>query len=255
VLVTPRPALTKAKGKFAMADPRLCAVTGCINSKHTKYFCSTHAWRFKHHGNTAKPVRRKPQLSHECSVEGCEAAPDRGRKGMCARLYRRGTTEPKIAMRGEPEAWLRAHVGHDDNRCLIWPFARSGDGVGRLGSKIEVGTIHSAQAPRAMCALAHGEPPFPHWQAAHKCGKGHHGCVNPQHLEWKSPLGNTRDKERHGTMLRGERHPHARLTALHVRAIRALASQFSVPDLVDLFGASPRTIAEIISGKGWQCLA
>ncbi|MGJ0508927.1 MAG: hypothetical protein ACR652_17725 [Methylocystis sp.] len=105
-----------------------------------------------------------------------------------------------------------------------------------------------------MCALAHGEPPAPHYQAAHKCGKGHHGCVNPRHLEWKQPLENTWDKDRHGTMLRGERHPMAKLSELQVRAIRALAPSFTIPELIDLFGSSARTISDILMGKIWQCL-
>lgn len=216
VLITPRPALTTAKGLFAMAGPKIC------------------------------------------SVDGCGKSPDRGRKGMCGRhyrmLYRRGTTIPKIAERGIPERWLRAHVLHQFDECLSWPFCRTRDGVGRLGRKIKVGRLETAQASRAMCALAHGEPPSPEYQAAHKCGRGHHGCVNPLHLEWKTPLENTRDKNWHGTMLRGEQHPFAKLTALQARAIKTLAPTFSVPELVDLFGASPRTIAEIIGGRIWRCL-
>lgn len=241
-----------------MADPKLCSVEGCDKPLHKRPHCSTHAWRFKHHGCTDKPSNRKP-LASRCSVEECHSAPERGRKGMCARhykmLYRRGTVIPKIAERGEPERWLRSRVSHQSDACLIWPFGRSGDGAGRLGSKIRAGTIQSAQAPRVMCALAHGDPPDPMHQAAHKCGKGHHGCVNPRHLEWKTPLENTRDKERDGTMLRGERHPAAKLTALQVRAIRILADELTVPDLVDLFGTPPRTITDIIDGKGWRCLA
>lgn len=50
-----------------------------------------------------------------------------------------------------------------------------------------------------MCELAHGPAPSGKHQAAHNCGKGHEGCVNPRHLEWKTNKENSIDKIRHGT--------------------------------------------------------
>lgn len=34
-----------------------------------------------------------------------------------------------------------------------------------------------------MCELVYGKPPMPKHQAAHNCGKGNLGCINPKHLE------------------------------------------------------------------------
>lgn len=259
VLATPHPALTTTRRTRAMAEPKICSVEGCGKARHARCYCSTHLYRLKKHGCTAKPSTRS-DLPLECGIDRCSAKPERGRKGMCARhyrmLYRRGTAIAAQALRGSPEAWLRQHVAHSGDACLTWPFCRSSDGAGRLGKKIDLGDgKKSAQAARVMCALAHGAPPSPTHQAAHKCGNGHHGCINPQHLEWKTPLANTRDKNRHGTMRRGEAHPSAKLTALQARAIRSLAPSFSLPELADLFGASPRSLSEIISGKAWRCPA
>jgi hypothetical protein len=54
-------------------------------------------------------------------------------------------------------------------------------------------------AHRLMCQLAHGDPPTPDHIAAHSCGRGHEGCVNPNHLSWKTYSENELDKRVHGT--------------------------------------------------------
>lgn len=193
-----------------------------------------------------------------CSVADCGKPIGHGRKGMCGghyqMNYKRGTTVRLLAPQGEPEAWLRAHVNHQGDECLTWPFARTSDGVGRMGKKIEIGEFRTAQAPRAMCALAHGLPPFETAQAAHSCGKGHLGCINPRHLRWRSPAANTREKVEHGTQLRGETHAFARLTELQVRAMRALHPQFSAPELAEVFGVHVWTVRDAINRKTWAWL-
>ena len=99
---------------------------------------------------------------------------------------------------GAAHAWLREHVTYQGDDCLQWPFFRdSRVGRGRLGHKGEMHWAH-----RLMCELAHGKPPTPKHQAAHNCGKGHYGCVNPRHLEWKTNSENQLDRRRNGNMLR-----------------------------------------------------
>lgn len=195
-----------------------------------------------------------------CSVKVCGKRRAVGRRGYCnahyIRWYRRGDAlAPRLrAEDGALELWLLAHVRHSADECLIWPFARTKDGVGRLGSKICVGSMSTAQAPRAMCALAHGEPPFPDAQAAHNCGKGHTGCVNPLHLRWASPKENTWDKKRHGTQSRGEAHPPAKLTALQVKAMRELHPTFTIEDLAEIFSVHAWTIRDAVERKTWAWL-
>ena len=105
--------------------------------------------------------------------------------------------------KGKTFAWLIARVDYQGDDCLPWPFCRDGRvGRGRMG--------HEGKRPwahRLMCELAHGPPPTPKHQAAHECGKGHYGCVNPRHLAWKTNSENQLDRRKNGNMLRN---PHGR---------------------------------------------
>ena len=94
----------------------------------------------------------------------------------------------------EARNWLLSHVAYTGNDCLKWPFSGNWNGRGHLGWNGKIVKAH-----RLMCILAHGEPPTPKHQAAHNCGNGHLGCVNPNHLEWKTNSENQRDRRRHGT--------------------------------------------------------
>jgi len=118
---------------------------------------------------------------------------------------------------GELLKWLEDHVAYDGEACLTWPFCRSKDG--RPGAARYKGK--QIGAARLMCILAHGEPPFPNADSAHSCGKGHEGCVAPNHLSWKTRQGNVQDTYEHDTIMRGERHYAARLTKQDVIAIRS----------------------------------
>jgi hypothetical protein len=100
-----------------------------------------------------------------------------------------------------------------------------------------------------MCILAHGEPPFEGAQAAHSCGKGHEGCVNPQHLSWKTAKANTADKYDHGTILRGEANPLAKLTDEQVIAIRA--DMRSLQTVADDYGVTISAVEAIQKGNTW----
>lgn len=76
------------------------------------------------------------------------------------------------------------------------------------------------KANRIMCILAHGEPPTPKHIAAHSEGCGHLGCVNRNHLSWKTQEENEADKKRHGTARCG-RGNRTNLTPADVDEMRA----------------------------------
>lgn len=234
-----------------MASAKICSVDGCGKPRKGLGMCAMHLWRVKHHGSP-HALKIKQPLPAKCSVEACEKSPERGRKGMCARhysmMYRRGTTVAAIAKRGEPEKWLRDRADHKGDECLLWPFARHTDGSAAIGSS------YSRQAARLMCMIAHGEPSQDGLQAAHSCGKGHLGCVNPKHLRWATPKQNTNDQRLHGTMPLGERRPTARLTELQVRGIKVLSKEFMAPDLAEMFDVHVWTISDILRGKTWAWL-
>lgn len=46
---------------------------------------------------------------------------------------------------------------------------------------------------RHMCKLKNGDPPTPDHEAAHSCGNGKHGCINPNHLRWATDAENMAD--------------------------------------------------------------
>jgi hypothetical protein len=86
---------------------------------------------------------------------------------------------------------------------------------------------------RLVALVFHGPPPHKNAHVLHNDGDKNNNAAN--NLRWGSPADNHADTERHGRRLKGERHPHAKLTEAAVRNIRnsdldasALALQHSV---------------------------
>lgn len=232
-----------------MAEAKLCAVDGCGKTSVCRGWCAAHYTRWKRHGD---PVVKKTggTVRGVCSEDGC-GKPHKAR-GLCsthfARWTRHGTAKALWTPFGEPEAWLRSHVHHTGDDCLIWPFARRfGRGVVLLNGK-------TRNASRIMCEWAHGPAPLPDLDALHSCGKGHEGCVNPCHLRWGTHTENMADKVPHGTHNRGERHPASRLTEAEVRHIRALRGRAERSAVAAMFGIHPARVGAIQRRKAWGWL-
>ena len=146
--------------------------------------------------------------------------------------------------------WIAAHVGYDGDDCLIWPYALS-RGYAQVplpGGKVRKGS-------RIMCILAHGEPPTRKHEAAHTCGRGNIGCINPKHLSWKTRSENQQDRRAHGTQGRGremnERGIGYKLDPAKVAEIRAIGDKESKEELGRRYGVTPSNIAKILMGKTW----
>lgn len=133
---------------------------------------------------------------------------------------------------GRGYAWLMAHVNHQGDECLIWPFYRlMPGGYGTFG---HLGELYYAH--RYMCEQAHG--PAPEGQhAAHSCGKGSEGCVNPRHLSWKTVSENLKDRRRHGTQAGSKGHV-SHLTDQQIAEIRSLKGKMSQYAIAEKFGVS-----------------
>ena len=106
-----------------------------------------------------------------------------------------------------------------------------------------------------MCVLAHGEPPEARYQAAHSCNNGHLGCVNPNHLSWKTPRGNTIDAIRSGKYGYSSAGRMGKLKSQQVSEIKALAGRLTNLELGILYKVHPETIAKIRRGETWRKVA
>lgn len=190
----------------------------------------------------------------QCSIDGC--GKPRYVRGWCNAHYlrwkRHGDPLAGVTPNGEPLRWLQevafSHV--DTGPCLIWPYARSDSGYGKvwIDDRLQV-------VSRIVCERRHGPAPTPQHEAAHSCGQGHEGCCNPWHLDWKTPKQNHADKLVHDTHQRGERHGQAKLTESDVHAIRRLIAAGKTRAAIgNQFGVAPSVISHISSGEAWGWL-
>ena len=235
-----------------MADRAICSVEGCGKAAAVRGWCHGHYHRWQRYGEpTGGPAFI--DNSGPCSVDGCER-PAKSR-GLCANHYYHLRThgdplKSAPPRESEPLRWLVEHANHqDDEACLFWPFARSATGRPSINIHGKTRIAH-----REMCRMAHGEPPAPGYQAAHSCGRGEDGCLNPRHLRWATASENERDKLDHGTSNRGERHGMVKLTEDEVRAVRGLKGQMSQRAAAKALGHTRGVVCDIWSGRTWGWL-
>lgn len=250
-----------------MAEAKLCAVEDCDKPAYVRGWCTTHYQRWKKYGDPRlggwprkmvceatgcdKPVLARGLCSKhyaeadfrpDCLIDGCHRKARS--KGLCSahRRRERRNGSPHVVIRpnnGECREWLEKHVRHTKEDCLIWPYSRGSNGYG---------------PSRLMCEMAHGEPPTLDHQAAHSCGSGHLGCVNPSHLRWATRQENAAEMVEHGRSQRGEVNFNAMLAEDEVRSIRKLIGETSMRRIAQRYGVSPSTIADIAHGRTWAWL-
>ena len=186
-----------------------------------------------------------------CSVDGCSKPACK--RGFCDAHYHqaryRGLLAPtQRAPRNAHITFLKSLLVNEQDGCVRWPFSRTK--FGYAATKFHGKSIN---ASRLMCIIAHGDPPTESHQAAHSCGNGHMGCVNPRHLRWATPSENALEKYSHGTMRVGERNGFAKLNSSQVKEIRRrLSLGEKGKDLASLFGVTPSTISVIKKRKAWK---
>lgn len=188
-----------------------------------------------------------------CKVDGC--VKPNFRRGYCAMHYSRLLRHGSIleqdlakAANGKPLAWVRDNVRHVGDGCLIYPYAK-----GRAGKVTVYGVRRSAV--EVMCELAHGSKPSPEYEVAHNCGKGHLGCIHPDHIRWSTHTDNLADRIGHGTANRGERHGLSRFTVDEVLDIKASLSKGETQSsIASRHLTSQGTISKIARGERWGWL-
>lgn len=194
-----------------------------------------------------------------CAVDGCNGNSHhlaKGCRGWCTKHYQRWrkfglpeTGDEKNRWGSKPDEFVRELLLADTNECIEWPFTCSrGRAMIRVNGK-------AISACRFICELVFGKPVTRYYEAAHSCGRGHLGCVNPRHLRWATPRENQADRIKHETHCRGTKSPNSKLTENDVLNIRrrALGGESQI-SLAKDYGVGRTTIARVIDRETWAWL-
>lgn len=146
--------------------------------------------------------------------------------------------------KGRAAAFLHDNVNYSGEDCLTWPFCTMPTGYGVLGYLRKNHYAH-----RFMCELVNGPPPSPVHEAAHSCGRGKFGCVDPRHLSWKTPTANALDSREHGTQARNPWGAAGKLSRNQIAEIWALKGRETQEKIAARFGMSASTIRDIYLGR------
>ena len=171
------------------------------------------------------------------------------------RRYQRGIHRPQVIRSLEERFWDKVDRRGPDE-CWPWMGVRIPAGYGQLWHE-------GRHRPATHIALLlDGRPVPPDMAACHHCDNP--PCVNPVHLFVGSYAENTKDSYRKGRsisptlrrpdcLVRGEKSPHAKLTAAAVREIRECAVAGELHRKMALrFGVSRPTITAVVAHRSWR---
>jgi hypothetical protein len=137
--------------------------------------------------------------------------------------------------------WVREHIGHQGDDCLLWPYSKNWNGYGQVAVNRVIKKTH-----RVMCEMAHGKPPPGH-VAAHSCHN--RLCVNPRHLSWQTPSSNLLERRQAGTLTKKRWNKKGLLSDFEIFAIGALKDKLNQREIGTLFGISYQHVSVIQNGK------
>jgi hypothetical protein len=140
---------------------------------------------------------------------------------------------------GKGYRWLVDHLNYPHkNWCLIWPFYRDPIcGRGEVGHNGEVIWAH-----RFMCELVYGPAPEDRPVAAHSCGNGHKGCVNPRHLSWATFGENQLQRYADGRPNQNANGNKSMFSEEQIAEIRSRYGELTTIELAKMYGCSIGTI-------------
>jgi hypothetical protein len=149
-------------------------------------------------------------------------------------------------------AWLEERLPIRQAECKVWPFSKTAAGYGQVWDGV-AGTMVNTHV--LACIERWGPAPAPGMEVAH--GPCHdRACFNGDHVSWKFPADNARDKVRDGTLLFGETHPLAKLSDALVIELREryATGRWSTRDLAQEVGISREATGRAIRGASWAHL-
>lgn len=174
------------------------------------------------------------------------------------------TWKPIPGFEGHYEASDQGHVRSLTRRVTKWDrWGNKGTRLARgrviAPSRRKDGYLHVSLyiAGGCSCLLLHrviletfvGPPPSPAHQGCH--GNKNTRDNRLKNLRWDTPAGNSADKLRHGTLLRGETSATAKLTEQEVLAIRERQGEPQAA-LAEEFGCTFSNISAIQRRKSWR---
>lgn len=138
---------------------------------------------------------------------------------------------------------LEKHKEKPSDVCIIWPYANNGNYANVTINK-KLRYVHRL----ILCEITQKYYNY-ELEAAHNCGNSL--CINPAHLEWKTPFQNEKDKLSHGTRVFGEKHPNKTLTSEDVSNIRKLraSKSASFKEISEIYDIGISYAIRINSGK------
>lgn len=114
------------------------------------------------------------------------------------------------------------------------------------------GTVQVCLVSVLVCIAFHGPRP-PGMMCCHN--NGNPADDRATNLRWDTPSANQRDRERHGTCLRGERNPASKLQRTDVMAIKDAARCGASPaSLAKHYSVTPGAIYQILRRETWRHL-
>lgn len=150
-------------------------------------------------------------------------------------------------MKQKPRDWLAAHVDHQGDECLSWPFYLDRQGYPKvwIDKKLKGVLV-------VMCRLAHGKPPTAKHRPARTCGGVGSSCVNPQHIRWRTESeiqSAANDRHRaNGTYRPGR----WKLTRAQVDRIRELKGKKHRDVVATMFGIDRENVRRIWLGRPYH---
>ena len=159
---------------------------------------------------------------------------------------------------------LRELKAHPTDACVLWPYARDGDGYGCLKmQRLPDGLVPPRPGlplhPRGRqyyvhvlaFAFAYGTPEGV--LVLHTCD--HPTCFNPAHLFPGTQSSNASDSRDKGRTLAGERNPGAKLSAAQARELlRLFRAGATKTALAARFGIGRTEVTRIVHGRKWARL-